>query len=143
MPIQRQFICKNQDGGYTLMNINEFDCVCYLKRVSDLKEGATRINRELFDIIANGLKGKGYMIVEGNYAEAIDDYYVWALWLCVNENKVDKGRLVHFLKVDEKHVDRIINWMERRSYIIPTEDCDGKILMSVDEFIAKYGKMEI
>lgn len=143
MGVQRQFICKNQDKGYTLITINEFDCVCYLKKVDDLKEGATRISRELFDIIAEGLKGKGYMILEGNYAEAIDDYYVWALWLCVNENKVDKDRLLHFLKVDESHVGRIINWMERMGYITPTEDGNCKILVSIDEVIAQYGKLEI
>ena len=60
MTIQRQFICKNLEGGYTLLTINEFDGVFYLSKKVKPVAGATYVSREIFGILQRGLLNRKY-----------------------------------------------------------------------------------
>ena len=55
MAIQRQFICKNLEGGYTLLTINEFDGVFYLSKKVNPVPGASHVSHEIFGIVQRGL----------------------------------------------------------------------------------------
>ena len=143
MTIQRQFICKNLEGGYTLLTINEFDGVFYLSKKVKPVAGATYVSREIFGILQQGLLKRKYTVFEGNYVECIDKKYIWALWLCIGENEVSTERIQKFCEVERYTALRMVNWMERMGYVSPEEGSGRKVIISRDEFIAKFGQMEI
>lgn len=143
MTIQRQFICKNLEGGYTLLTLNEFDGVFYLTKKDKPVSGATYVSREIFGILQRGLLNRKYTKFEGNYIECIDKKYIWALWLCVGENEVSTERIQKFCEVERYTALRMVNWMERMGYVSPEEDRGRKVLIDMDEFIAQFGQTEI
>lgn len=143
MTIQRKFMCKNFDGGYTLLTLNEFDGVFYLTKKDKPVSGATYVSREIFGILQQGLLKRKYTVFEGNYVECIDKKYIWALWLCIGENEVSTERIQKFCEVERYTALRMVNWMERMGYVSPEEGSGRKVLISRDEFIAKFGQMEI
>ena len=136
-------MCKNFDGGYTLLTLNEFDGVFYLTQKDKPVAGATYVSREIFGILQQGLLKRKYTVFEGNYVECIDKKYIWALWLCIGENEVSTERIQKFCEVERYTALRMVNWMERMGYVSPEEGSGRKVLISRDEFIAKFGQMEI
>lgn len=143
MTIQRQFMCKNLEGGYTLLTINEFDGVFYLTKKDKPVADAACVSREIFSILQQGLIKRKYTVFEGHYVECIDKKYIWALWLCVGENEVSTESIQKFCEVERYTALRMVNWMERMGYVSPEEDGGRKVLIDMDKFIARFGQTEI
>lgn len=143
MNIQREFTCKNLEGGYTLLTLNEFDGVFYLTKKDKITDGATYVSREIFGILQQGLLKRKYTMFEGDYIECIDKKYIWALWLCVGENEVSAERIQKFCEVDGHTAQRMVNWMERMGYVSSEEGGGREVLIDMNKFIARFGQMEI
>ena len=141
MLAQERFICRNIGVGYTMLTINEFDRMCYITKKSAIPEGTTLVSKEIFNIIRAGLVRHDFTVLKRTYVEAIDDKYIWSLWLCITSNNVSAEQIMRFTKTDRNSAMRIINWMERMGYISDEED-GHNLMINMDEFIEQYGNLE-
>ncbi len=141
MLAQERFICRNIGVGYTMLTINEFDRMCYITKKSVIPDGTTLVSKEIFNIIRAGLVRHDFTVLEGTYVEAIDDKYIWSLWLCITSNNVSLEHIMRFAKTDRNNAMRIIHWMEHMGYISDEED-GHNLMINMDEFIEQYGNLE-
>lgn len=141
MLAQERFICRNIGEGYTMLTINEFDRMCYITQKDTIPEGTTLVSKEIFNIIRAGLVRHDFTVLKGDYIEAIDDKYIWALWMCITSNEVSAEKIMRFTKTDRTNALRIINWMERMGYISDEED-GRNLKINMEEFIEQYGNLE-
>lgn len=73
----------------------------------------------------------------------VDDTFIKALWFCVTSNQASVSMIQRRFPIGYMKACKIIDWMENMNYITQSEGSKPrKVLLSMDEFIAKYGDVD-
>lgn len=73
----------------------------------------------------------------------VDDTFIKALWFCVTSNQASVSMIQRRFPIGYMKACKIIDWMENMNYITQSEGSKPrKVLLSKDEFIAKYGDVD-
>ncbi|MGN1061388.1 MAG: DNA translocase FtsK, partial [Candidatus Coproplasma sp.] len=73
----------------------------------------------------------------------VDDTFIKALWFCVTSNQASVSMIQRRFPIGYMKACKIIDWMENMNYITQSEGSKPrKVLLSKDEFIAKFGDVD-
>lgn len=81
-------------------------------------------------------------VMDGDSSK-VDDTFIKALWFCVTSNQASVSMIQRRFPIGYMKACKIIDWMENMNYITQSEGSKPrKVLLSMDEFIAKYGDVD-
>ncbi|MGN0812834.1 MAG: DNA translocase FtsK [Candidatus Coproplasma sp.] len=81
-------------------------------------------------------------VLDGDSSK-VDDTFIKALWFCVTSNQASVSMIQRRFPIGYMKACKIIDWMENMNYITQSEGSKPrKVLLSKDEFIAKYGDVD-
>lgn len=69
-----------------------------------------------------------------------DPLFIYTLWFCINEDKIDSRFLENKLSIDASQVDEILSWMRSKEYL--TSNPFNFKLLSKEKFMELYGPLD-
>lgn len=143
--LKQKFTYKNEDDGYTVLTVRENDKRFYVCNRHILPTDATFVSKAVLDSIKSGLAEYGYTLSGGDKITELNDEYVSLLYYCIRDNEVDVDNMMFYGNLNSDSALDVVSWMEGMGYISMIKDktFEFKVNMTMDEFIAKYGNIEV